>query len=116
MEAYHPARAFPGGWRPRAIQSTPQASPGGNRSQLFTVGLCGMDSSFRGSWDLGYLTDLRASIVGQMYLTCLEGVVGWDRHCGFLPSGDPLSFLVILLCPSGVEAERSRYFPRLSCG
>lgn len=36
-----------------------------------------MDSSFCVRWDLGYLTDLRASILGQVHLTCLE--VGWVR-------------------------------------
>lgn len=43
-----------------------------------------------------YLTDLKASVVGQMYFICLEVGVGWDRHYGFLPSGHSLSFLVYL--------------------
>lgn len=51
-----------------------------------------MDSSFHMKWDLGYLTNLRTSIVGQMYLTCLE--VGWVG-IGIVVSCSPSSSLSI---------------------
>lgn len=53
------------------------------------------------------MTDLRAFIAGQMFLTCLEVEVGWDRHCGLLPNGDSLSFLVFIPCSSDREADRA---------
>lgn len=54
--------------------------------------------------------------MGQMYLTCLEVEVGRDRHCGFLPNGNSLSFLVFLPCSSDREADKGRYFPSFPCG
>ena len=54
-------------------------------SHLFILGLCGTHSSFHGG--MGYLTDLKASVVEQMYSMCLEVGADWDRHYAFWPSG-----------------------------
>ena len=74
-----------------------------------------MHSSCHVRWDPGCLTDLRASIVGQMYLACPE--VGWVRigtvaSCSTDVSSPPCH----PSCPSDQEAGEGRCFPDLLHG